>query len=102
MVGDDVRQVEAEIDGCIQKLAVWNVKRDVLLRRLMTIWRDCLETVHLMAAHAAMFQLEQGLTTSLASEHLMATGVYQALKWAMEYAHEDGLGEVSDEVLVDL
>jgi hypothetical protein len=50
MVGDDVRQVEAEIDGRIQKMAVWNVKRDVLLRRLMTIWRDCLETVHLMAA----------------------------------------------------
>jgi hypothetical protein len=37
MVGDDVRQVEAEIDGCIKKMAVWNLKRDVLLRRLMTI-----------------------------------------------------------------
>jgi hypothetical protein len=48
MVGADVRQVEAEIDGCIQKMAVWNVKRDVLLRRLMTIWRDGLELVQRM------------------------------------------------------
>lgn len=41
-VGAHLRQVEAEIDGCIQKLAVWNVKRDALLRRLMTISRDSL------------------------------------------------------------
>jgi hypothetical protein len=48
MVGDDVRQVEAEIDGCIKKMAVWNVKRDVLLQRLMAIWRNGLETIHLI------------------------------------------------------
>jgi hypothetical protein len=102
MVGADVRQVEAEIDGCIQRMAVWNVKRDVLLRRLMTIWRDGLELVQLMFAHAVMFQLEEGFQSSLASEHLMATGAYQALKWAMEYAHDDGIEDVSDEVLVNL
>jgi hypothetical protein len=56
----------------------------------------------LMAAHAAMFQLEEGLKRSLATEHITATGVYQALKWAMEYAYEDGLEEVSEEVLVNL
>jgi hypothetical protein len=32
----------------------------------------------------------------------MATGAYQALKWAMEYAHDDGIEDVSDEVLVNL
>jgi hypothetical protein len=67
MIGLEVREVEAEIDGCIQKMAVWNVKRDVLLRRLMTIWRDGLELVQLMFAHAAMFQLEDGIQSSLAS-----------------------------------
>jgi hypothetical protein len=102
MVGADVRQVEAEIDRCIREMPVWHVRRDVLLRRLMTIWRDGLELMHLMAAHAAMFQVEEGLKASLANERLMATGAYQALKWAMEFAHDDGRDEVSDEELVDL
>jgi len=102
MVGADVRQVEAEIDGCIRKMAVWKVKRDVLLRRLMTIWRDGLELVQLMFAHAAMFQIEEDIQSSLASEHFMGAGAYQALKWAMEYARDDGMEDVSDEVLVDL
>jgi hypothetical protein len=80
MVGEDVRQVESEIDRCIREMPVWRVKRDLLLRRLMTIWRDGLELMHLMAAHAAMFRVEEGIKTSLANEHLMATGAYQALK----------------------
>jgi hypothetical protein len=48
-----------------------------------------------MAAHAVMFGVEGGIATSLANEHLMATGAYQALKWAMEFAPDDGLEEVS-------
>src|SRR5260370_29895754 len=102
MVGEEVRQVEAEIDRCIQEMPVWRVKRDVLLRRLVTIWRDGLELMHLMAAHAALFQVEEGLRTSIGNGHLMATGVYQALKWALEFAHDDGSEEVSDEELVNL
>lgn len=102
MVNEDVRKVEAEIDRCIRDMPVWRVRRDVLLRRLMTIWRDGLELMNLMAAHSMMFGVEEGLKTSIASEHLMATGAYQALKWAMEFTEDDGRGEVSDEELVDL
>jgi hypothetical protein len=102
MVGADVRQVEAEIDGCIRKMPIFNVKRDVLLQRLMTIWRDGLEVVHLRYAHAAMFQLEEGLKNSLAIEYLISTGAYQSIKWAMEYARDDGLEEVSDKALIDV
>jgi len=102
MVGADVRQVEAEIDSCIRKMPIWNVKRDVLLQHLMTIWRDGLEVVHLRYAHAAMFQLEEGLQNSLAIEYLISTGAYQSIKWAMEYARDDGLEEVSDNALIDL
>ena len=102
MVDEYVRQVEAEIDRCIREMSVWRVKRDVLIRRLMTIWRDGLELMHLMAAHALMFQVEEGLKTSIANEHLMVTGAYQALKWAMEFAQDDGLDEVFDEELVNL
>lgn len=102
MVDADVRKVEAEIDDCIRKMAVWKVKREVLLQRLMTIWRDALELLHLKFAHAAMFQIEGGTESLLMMEHVMAAGVYQALKWAMEYAQEDGISEVTDEVLVHL
>lgn len=63
-------------------MPVWRVKRDLLLRRLMTMWRDGLELMHLIAAHAAMFQVAEGFKTSIANEHLMATGAYQVLKWA--------------------
>ena len=102
MVGADVRQVEAEIDSCIRRMPIWNVKREVLLQHLMTIWRDGLELVHLRYAHAAIFQVEEGLQSSLATEHLISTGAYQAIKWAMEYARDDGLEEVSDKALIDV
>jgi len=102
MISEDVRAVEAEIDGCIEKMPVWNVKRAVLLHRLMAIWRDGLEVVHLKFAHAMMFQIEEEFENASALEHLLATGVYRALKWALEFALDDGNGEVSDEKLVDL
>jgi hypothetical protein len=75
-------------------MPVWRVKRDVLLRRLLTIWRDGLELMHLMAAHAAIFEVEEGLKTAIANEQLLATGAYQALKWAMEFAHDERAGRV--------
>ena len=46
-------------------------------------------------AHAALFQRQEGVRSSLASEHLVVTGTYQALKWAMEYAQDDGTSEMS-------
>ena len=102
MVGADVRQVEGEIDSCIQRLPIWNVKREVLLRHLMKFWRDGLELVHLKYAHAAMFQVEEDLQSSLAAEHLISTEAYQAIKWAMEYARDDGLEGISDKALIDV
>ncbi len=102
MVGADVRQVESEIDGSIRKMDIWNVKQDVLLARLLVLWRDGLELVHMLAAHAVMFQVEDGLRSSVGREHLMLTGVYQAIKWAMEYASDQGADEVSDEALANL
>lgn len=98
----DVRQVESEIDQCIQKMAVWNVRRDVLLERLLAIWRDGLELVHMLAAHAVMFQVEDGLQSSVGREYMMLTGAYQAIKWAMEYASVQGADEVPDEVLANV
>jgi hypothetical protein len=102
MVSADVRQVESKIDECIQKMSVWNVKRDVLLERLLETWRDGIELVHMLAAHAVMFQVEDGIQSSVGREHLVLTGVYQAIKWAMEYASDEGADEVSDSDLSNL
>src|SRR5580700_10971432 len=99
MVGSDVREVETEIDRFIRELATWAVKKDVLLRRLMTIWRDGLELAQMMFAHGLMFGVEEGCKSALASEHLIMTGAYQAIKWALEYADEQGADEISDESL---
>ncbi|MGP8175256.1 MAG: hypothetical protein ACLP7O_12015 [Terracidiphilus sp.] len=101
MVGADVRQVESEIDDSIQKMVIWNVKRDVLLQSLMTFWRDSLEMLQMLAAHADMFQVENGLQKSIAMEHLTVTGVFQSLKWTMQYSCNDGEDEISDEILVN-
>src|ERR1700733_365492 len=101
MVGGDVRQVEADIDSEIKGMPIWNVKREVLLRYLMTFWRDGLELVHLKYAHGAMFQLEEGLQNFLAIEYQISTGAYQTIKWAMEYARDDGHEAVPEEALID-
>jgi hypothetical protein len=42
MVGEDVRQLEDEIDECIQKMDGWSVKRDVLLRRITVRRQPCI------------------------------------------------------------
>jgi hypothetical protein len=51
----------------------------------MTIWRDDLEVAHMMFGHGLMFGVKEGVQSALA-EHLIMTGAYQTLKWAMEYA----------------
>lgn len=48
MVSQEVRDIEREIDLFIENLPIWSTKRDVLLTRLMEVWRDGLEVVALM------------------------------------------------------
>jgi hypothetical protein len=102
MVGEDVRQIEREIDACIRAMTLWGVRRDVLLHRLLGIWRDILELAHLRFAHASLFQIQGSASAGLAMEARSVAGVFQALKWAMELAPAGGSSEVSDENLVDL
>lgn len=47
MITQEVRTAEKEIDLFIANLPVWNTKRQVLLTKLMTIWRDGLELLAL-------------------------------------------------------
>lgn len=102
MVSPEVRQIEMEIDLFIKKLPIWSTKRDVLLTKLMTVWRDGLELLGLTTAHALMFNIEDGLEKAVAQEHQLVTGVYQSLKWAMMYAPEDGTEQLDDKALTGL
>jgi hypothetical protein len=66
----------------------------------MGIWRDSLELAHLRFAHAILSQDEMGVAAAVAMEAHCVGGVFQALKWATEYAPINGSSEVSDEDLV--
>jgi len=102
MVSQEVRDIEREIDLFIENLPIWTTKRDVLLTRLMEVWRDGLEVVALALSHALTFNIEGGLEKSIAQEYQLVTGVYQAVKWAMMYASEDGPEELDARVLTEL
>ena len=102
MVSPEVRRIEMEIDLFIQNLPMWSTKRDVLLTKLMTVWRDGLELLGLTTAHSLMFNIEGGLEKAVAQEHQLVTGVYQSLKWAMMYAPEDGTEQLDDKALTEL
>ncbi len=102
MISDEVRTVEKEIDIFVEDLPVWKTKRQVLLTKLMEIWRDGLEVLGLKTAHALMFNIPNGVEKGIAQEHQLATGVYQCLKWAMIFAPVDGSESVDDKALIQV
>jgi hypothetical protein len=102
MIRQEVRTAEKEIDLFIANLPVWNTKRQVLLTKLMTIWRDGLELLGLTTAHALTFNIPNGVEKGIAQEHQLATGVYQCLKWAMMFSSVDGLESIDDRALTEI
>jgi hypothetical protein len=102
MISEEVRRVESEIDNSIRLMPMWTVNREVLLGRLMMLWRDALELAHLRFAHAHMFNDHQGAKAATAIEAVCVAGVFQGLKWAMEYASPDGSSELSEDHLVTM
>ena len=102
VVSNEVRKVEAEIDHYIQNLEIWRVPRSALLDQLMVIWRDGLELAGLKTVHALTFGVENALESSIAMEHQITSGVYQALKWSMLYARDEANGEVPLRELTEL
>lgn len=102
MISQEVRTAEKEIDLFVANLPVWKTKRQVLLTKLMTIWRDGLELLGLTTAHALTFNIPNGIEKSIAQEHQLATGVYQCLKWAMMFSPVDGPESIDDRVLTEI
>ena len=52
MISQEVRTAEKEIDLSVANLPVWKTKRQVLLTKLMTIWRDGLDSLDRLVTKA--------------------------------------------------
>jgi hypothetical protein len=88
-VRPEVRVIETEIDCWIADRRWWLAPRDLLLRKILEYYRDCLDYCFAKMTHDFMFQ---GQTYLGAIEDRIRAGVWQSLKWAMEFCHEHGRG----------
>ncbi len=91
-VPTQVRPAEQEIDNWIAALSYWYAPRDLLLQRLLNYYRDAIEVFFAKASHDALFGLSSGVTTL---EDRMRAGVFQALKWTMEFCQVQGRGRAN-------
>lgn len=91
-VTPQVRSAEQEIDNWIAGLTYWFAPRDLLLQRLLNYYRDAIEVFFAKAVHDVLFTLS---TPVGALEDRMRAGVFQALKWTMEYCQIHGRGRAN-------
>jgi hypothetical protein len=92
-VPDSMRRIEAQIDNAIQQLPIWKHSKDVLLRSILKYYRDIIEMLMLEGVHEAFTQGAISLRYSVGQEHILRYGVFQALKWAMQFAPQSGRGK---------
>jgi hypothetical protein len=91
-VTPQVRVAEHEIDNWIAGLSYWYAPRDLLLERLLNYYRDAIEVFFMKASHDVLFT---GTTAIGTLEDRMRAGVFQALKWTMEYCQIRGRGRAN-------
>src|SRR5271167_4010382 len=91
-VTPQVRTAEQEIDNWIVGLSYWYAPRDLLLERLLNYYRDAIEVFFAKAFHDVLFKRSSAVG---ALEDRMRAGVFQALKWTMEFCHVDGRGRAN-------
>lgn len=91
-VTPQVRAAEQEIDNWIVGLSYWYAPRDLLLERLLTYYRDAIEVFFAKASHDLLFEQN---TAVGALEDRMRAGVFQALKWTMEFCAVHGRGRAN-------
>jgi hypothetical protein len=91
-LGRDVREAEEQIDNWVAELSYWYAPRDLLLQRLLTYYRDAIEVCFLRASYDL---LQNSGTVMGAFEDRMRAGVFQALKWTMEFCHVEGRGRAN-------
>lgn len=91
-VTPQVREAELEIDNWIAGLSYWYAPRDLLLERLIDYYRNVIDILFAKVTHDAMFGLSSGVTIL---EDRMRAGVFQAIKWAMEFCKVQGRGRAN-------
>lgn len=91
-VSEEMRAVEREIDQAIESLPVWAVRRETLLLMILDFYRIEMIEVSMRLMHGRLFNNVDSIRIGLLKEHYLHSGVLQALKWAMEFAGQDGRG----------
>jgi len=91
----EVRAAELEIDNWIARLSYWYAPRDLLLLRLLEYYRDAIEVVFARMTHDVLFMRGGAVGAFGAFEDRMRAGVFQALKWTMEFGQVQGRGRAN-------
>jgi hypothetical protein len=91
-VTPQVREAEREIDNWVAGLSYWYAPRDLLLERLLNYYRDAMEFFFAKASHDVLFTGDTAVGTL--EDHVRA-GVFQALKWTMQFCEVQGRGRAN-------
>jgi len=94
-VTPEVRAAELEIDNWIARLSYWYAPRDLLLSRLLEYYRDAIEVLFARMTHDVLFMRGSAIGAFGALEDRMRAGVFQALKWTMEFGQVRGRGRAN-------
>ena len=94
-VTPEVRAAELEIDNWIARLSYWYAPRDLLLSRLLEYYRDAIEVLFARMTHDVLFVRSSAIGAFGALEDRMRAGVFQALKWTMEFGQVRSRGRAN-------
>jgi hypothetical protein len=82
-VGEDVREVEKEIDRNIEVQKIWTYDRDIVLRAILEHYRASSEIILTTGGWATETNQPEKLPAVFATQRRLDTGVLQAIKWAV-------------------
>jgi hypothetical protein len=89
-VSSEIREIEVEIDSWIEERRWWLAPRNLLLKKLLEYYRDFLDVCFAKMTHDLIFT---GETQLGALEDRVRAGIWQSMKWAMEFCDESGRGD---------
>jgi hypothetical protein len=94
-VSPRMREIEAEIDREIKALPFWTAGREAFLNRMLNYYRDAIEVLLLQIPQIAL--IPDLLGNLFILEHELHAGVFQNLKWIMEFSGEPSGGQLPDD-----
>ena len=87
-VPPEMRQIEHSIDKAIQQLPIWHYSRNLLLKAVSDYYLDAIEVIFLSQIQAKTENNCEHFHYNQMLEQDIRFGVFQALKWAMEFPTE--------------